>query len=208
MEDEHRKRHPVSGTRIRNDPRGYWDYLRGPVRQSLAKRVVCIGAESCGTTTLARDLARHFCTTWAPEYGRLYTEGRYDPAFDWTSDMLTHIAQVQNDLIDSMARHSSNGLVVCDTDALATHVWDEFLVKEPSDIPAPPADLYILTELCPWEDDGYRWGETFREHMQWSIKHHLTCRHLNWTSVIGNQQTRLEAAVSAVNRLTWDLRVL
>ena len=35
-------------------------------------RVVIIGSESSGTTTLARALAEHYRTMWVPEYGRMY----------------------------------------------------------------------------------------------------------------------------------------
>ena len=41
----------------------------------------CVGAESTGTTTLARDLAEHYGCAWVPEYGRDYCEraaGRHD----------------------------------------------------------------------------------------------------------------------------------
>jgi HTH-type transcriptional repressor of NAD biosynthesis genes len=40
------------------------------------KRVLIVGAESTGKTTLAIALAEHYQTTWVPEFGRLYTEAR------------------------------------------------------------------------------------------------------------------------------------
>ena len=35
-------------------------------------RVVVVGAESTGKTTLAQRLAVHYQTAWVPEYGRPY----------------------------------------------------------------------------------------------------------------------------------------
>jgi len=38
-----------------------------------------VGPESTGKSTLARDLAAHFGTTWVPEYARTLLEPRADP---------------------------------------------------------------------------------------------------------------------------------
>jgi hypothetical protein len=77
-----REKVPVSGTAIRADPAGHWGMLGPGVRGWLARRVVVVGAESSGTTTMARALARHYrlrggvwaATRWVPEYGRELTE--------------------------------------------------------------------------------------------------------------------------------------
>ncbi|MDQ1659044.1 MAG: HTH-type transcriptional regulator, transcriptional repressor of biosynthesis s, partial [Cryptosporangiaceae bacterium] len=69
---------PVSGTAVRADPVAHWQHLSAPVRGWFARRVVVVGAESTGTTTLSRDLAAAFRerggvwadTRWVPEYGR------------------------------------------------------------------------------------------------------------------------------------------
>ncbi|WP_344959410.1 AAA family ATPase, partial [Actinomadura miaoliensis] len=80
--DPPRERFPVSGTAVREDPVAAWPWLAPPVRAYLARRVVVVGAESSGTTTLARALAAHYAgrggvwaaTRWVPEYGRTYCE--------------------------------------------------------------------------------------------------------------------------------------
>ncbi len=72
---------PVSGRAVRADPVGHWGYLTPPVRAWFVRRVVVVGAESTGTTTLARDLAERYAarggvwagTRWVPEYGRELT---------------------------------------------------------------------------------------------------------------------------------------
>ena len=50
--------------------------LTPPVRAYLCRRVVITGAESTGTTTLARALAERLGTVWVPEVGRAVTEAR------------------------------------------------------------------------------------------------------------------------------------
>lgn len=72
--DLDRSRHPVSGTAVRADPLGRWHDLAPATRAGLAARIVVVGAESTGTTTLSRALAEHYQTAWVPEHGRLHTE--------------------------------------------------------------------------------------------------------------------------------------
>lgn len=73
---------PVSGTAVRKDPVGCWDFLEPPVRAALTRRIVVLGAESTGTTTMARALADHYRrrggvwaqTRYVAEYGREFSE--------------------------------------------------------------------------------------------------------------------------------------
>ncbi|MGW3917304.1 adenylyltransferase/cytidyltransferase family protein, partial [Streptomyces sp. NPDC005070] len=52
--DLDRTTYPVSGTAVRKDPVGCWTFLGPGVRAALTRRVVVLGAESTGTTTLSR----------------------------------------------------------------------------------------------------------------------------------------------------------
>src|SRR5262245_18074281 len=47
---------PVSGTKVRSDPLGYWEYLPERVRPYYLKRVCIFGPESTGKNTLAARL--------------------------------------------------------------------------------------------------------------------------------------------------------
>lgn len=74
--DRKRASVPISATMIRSDMWQYAQFLRDEVRQYFLRHVVVVGAESTGTTTLARDLARAYKTHWVPEVGRYYSEGK------------------------------------------------------------------------------------------------------------------------------------
>lgn len=54
--DPGRQRYPISGTAVRADPWGTADFLAPTVKAWFVRRVCVVGAESTGTTTLARDL--------------------------------------------------------------------------------------------------------------------------------------------------------
>src|SRR5215510_999704 len=96
------------------------------------KRVVIIGSESSGTTTLARALAEHYRTVWVPEYGRTYSEGRVHSSEPWRSDEFIHIAMEQVRMEDALAT-LANRVLVCDTDAFATSIWHERYMGTPSE---------------------------------------------------------------------------
>ena len=66
----------ISGTAVRADPAAWWSSLTPAVRAWYCRRVVITGAESTGTTTLARALAARLETVWVPEVGRAVSEAR------------------------------------------------------------------------------------------------------------------------------------
>jgi HTH-type transcriptional repressor of NAD biosynthesis genes len=128
--DKARQMIPVSGTMIRNDPLNNLDYLEPCVRAYYVKRVVLVGAESCGKTTLAKELAACYNTLWVPEYGRPYSEWFHKPNDLWESMEFTHIAKTQNDLEDIIARRADK-VLFCDTNAATTALWHERYMAEP-----------------------------------------------------------------------------
>lgn len=83
--DPHRTYLPVSGTAIRNDPYLHWQYINRFARLHYLKRVLVVGAESTGKTTLCRNLAQRYSTRYVPEYGRIYAE-KWDKIEDMPSE--------------------------------------------------------------------------------------------------------------------------
>jgi NadR type nicotinamide-nucleotide adenylyltransferase len=80
MVDRERATVPISGTAIRVNPLAHLDFLEPCVRAYFVRRVVLVGAESTGKTTLAQRLGERFDTQWVPEYGREYWARRLDPS--------------------------------------------------------------------------------------------------------------------------------
>ncbi|TDE28970.1 AAA family ATPase [Actinomadura sp. 6K520] len=226
--DPPRERFPVSGTAVRDDPAANWEFLAPAVRAHLARRVVVVGAESTGTTTLARALAAHYAgrggvwaaTRWVPEYGRTFTGEKLaaarrtagDPslwldALKWESADFTLIAEHHAALEDAAAR-SGSPLLVCDTDAFATALWHERYLGTPApEVEAvherTPHHLWILTspEGVPFEQDGWRDGESIRSWMSGRFQAELEARGLPHIIVTGPHEHRLAAAVTATDDL-------
>jgi len=199
---------PISATMVRSNPRKYAEFLEPCVRAYFAQRVCVIGAESTGTTTLAKALAKKYGTVWVPEYGRLYSEGKMTGGKEaaWRTEEFVHIARTQSSMEDSLAE-SSNGLVIADTDAFATSVWHErYLGTRSPEVEAVAAkrrcDLYIVTgDEIPFVQDGLRDGEHIRHAMHRRFIERLKEEHKPYVVVAGSVEERLAAASAAIDRL-------
>lgn len=224
---------PVSGTAVRKDPVGCWDFLEPPVRAALARRVVVLGAESTGTTTMAWALAEHYRhrggvwtqTRYVPEYGREFSEhklaelraGRPGAGWDeveFTSEEFPLIARRQTELEDEAARAGSP-VLFCDTDAFATTIWHERYLGGPNEEVARIAargrqHLWLLTDHrgVGFEDDGLRDGEHLRPWMTARFAAELARTGRRTVALTGPHEQRLATAVAAVDALLgegWDL---
>jgi nicotinamide riboside kinase len=137
----------TSGTAIRADLAAGWTNLEPATRAGLATRIVVVGAESTGTTTIAAALADHYAArggSWSttrcvPEYGRAYTgqkwtlkrescgrAGRPDVALAdlvWDTDDFDAVAAEQT-RTEELAARLGSPVLLCDTDAFATSIWE------------------------------------------------------------------------------------
>lgn len=207
--DKARNTVPVSGTRVRTDPLACWEFLEPPVRAYYARRVVLVGAESTGKTTLAQALAKHFKTVWVPEYGRAFSEEMLtrDGAYNFSSADFETIARTQCQMENDAARNC-NKVLICDTDAFATSIWHRRYMKTPSPAVealvathAKPA-LYLLTDVnTPFVQDGTRDGEQIREWMHAEFERELKGRPCPTLLVHGSFEQREAQAIAAVTDL-------
>ena len=202
---------PISGTEIRKDILKSWRFLGNATRRGLAIRIVILGAESTGTTTLSRDLAEALSAPWAPELGRFYTESLLSTTKQWTDEDFYRIGRLQQDYQDAMAE-LSDGVVVYDTNAVATEVWQRRYMKRTT--PEMEAigsqekvDLYIITgDEIPFVQDGIRDGEHVRHKMhKWFIDR-VKKTNVPYVVVTGPRGKRLATALHAAERTIAEKR--
>ncbi|GAA5161750.1 AAA family ATPase [Viridibacterium curvum] len=223
--DQTRSLFPVSGTAVRADLYAHWNDLPSPVRAGLAARVVIVGAESSGTTTLARDIAAAlrargdvwFQTRYVPEFGREYSANLVALArargqagvptdIEWQESDFIAIAHEQNRLEQDAAMQGSP-VLICDTDALATTIWHErYRACRSTQVEAiaaamPARALYVLTDHAgvPFEDDGLRDGEPLRPWMTERFRQVLAAQAIPWIEVRGDRAQRLAATIREVD---------
>lgn len=205
--DKPRHRMPVSGTAVRADPFVNWDFIEPPVRGWFAKRVCILGAESTGTTTLAKALAERLQTPWVEEYGREYSVPKMAAKDNvWGTPEFVHIAQEQQRREDALAR-LANRVLICDTNAFATTIWhrryigtDSPEVKAIAD--AGRCDLYLLTgDEIPFVQDGLRDGEDIRHEMHGWFVAALSAQAAPWAILRGSPEARLKLAMQHIDVL-------
>jgi HTH-type transcriptional repressor of NAD biosynthesis genes len=199
--DRGRNAYPVSGTAIRADPLGHWDYIPPVVRPSYVHRVAILGTESTGKTTLAQQLAEAFGTTWVPEYGREYCEGR--DALALTSDDLDAIGRGQI-LAEESAARSANRVLICDTDVRTTATWSDIILGTRSAwlSRAAAADEYshalLLDADVPWVQDSMRVLRDERTRHTELLERELQATHQSFTRIQGPFEQRFQQAATVI----------
>jgi HTH-type transcriptional repressor of NAD biosynthesis genes len=232
--DQVRSLYPISGTAVRASPVSQWAMLPPAVQAGLVLRVVVLGAESTGTTTLSQDLAAALRqrggvwarTAWVAEYGREYSHNllalarAQNPAAGvadivWQSSDFNTVAAEQCRREEQAARHGSP-VLVCDTDAFTTRLWHERYMGQPStgvvDIATamPPRSLYLLTSDAgvAFEDDGLRDGAHLRSWMTGRFRSLLAEQSVPWAELSGSTIERCRHALDLVDACTakaWQL---
>jgi len=184
-------------------------------------RIVAIGPESTGKSSLCQSLARHYDATWCPEYAREYLlkHGR-----DYSFDDLLEIAKGQLALEDRYAeeavrhwqrhRRTPRPMLFIDTDMYVMKVWCEFVFGDCHPwilerIAERRYDLYLLchTDL-PWVRDELREypdSET-RETLFHIYRDTLIHQDVPWADVAGIQDERLMSAITAVDTRLADTK--
>jgi len=172
------------------------------------KKVVVIGPESTGKSTLSELLAKHFNTEWCAEYAREYlltngTEYNFD-------DLLT-IAKGQLALENkSLQTVENNGgdLLIIDTDMYVMQVWCEYVFGKCHDfikqqIAEREYDLYLLCNIdLPWVKDELREypDEGPRNELYEIYKTILQNQPTPWVDISGNYEERLRKAIEAIKK--------
>src|SRR5690606_24761449 len=122
---------------------------------SPIKKIVIIGPESTGKSTLTQALAQNFDEPWVEEYARQYLE---DLNRGYKFGDLRKIAAGQLALEDQKVNLAKHRLF-CDTDLHVIQVWSEHRFKKTDpwikeQIQKRKYDLYLLTDIdMVWQED-------------------------------------------------------
>lgn len=182
------------------------------------KRIVIIGPESTGKSTLCERLADHYGTGWAKEYAREYLLAN---GTDYSFDDLLHIAKNQLRLEDEGLQTTSDRLkkagqpvdglpFFIDTDMQVMKVWCEVVFYKTHNwilnrIVERHYDLYLLCNIdIPWVKDELREYPDLESRVK--LYHHYRDTMINqnipWVDISGNYEERLQKAIQAVDALT------
>ncbi len=205
------KRNVISSTEIRRAPYEHFDWLPNIVKPYYVKRVLLMGSESTGKSTLTINLANRFNTNYIDEAGRDISE-RSGTDMLMLSEDFTEIL-LQHKLNEIKAVKKSNKVLFIDTDALVTQFYMSFLddpgiEKNKALSDAIDAlnryDLILFLEPdVEFVQDGDR-SEVIRDDRKKysdQIKDLLRTHKKSFVSVCGSYQERYKIAVNAVENL-------
>ena len=203
---------PISATAFKASPWANWPWLIEPARAALVRRLVVVGAESTGKSTLAGHLARtaHPPTLALPEYAEHWIRRQGTGVLemrDWQAFLAGQVAQRTAWL------PQAGPWIVEDSHALTTAVWAERL-GQPEIAQAAlalarvdrPHHVLLMAPGVPWvdaphrmrPDDGDWFTDAFRRQLEvWDWPH---------TVVTGSTWTeRTHRATEVRDRLleTW-----
>lgn len=171
------------------------------------KKIVAIGPESTGKSTLCTSLAKHFSASWCPEYARqfLLQNGK-----EYTYEDLFLIAKgqvkLEDEIIQNYSGHSAYYFI--DTDLYVLKVWSEYVFGKChpfilEQIATRKYDFYLLcnTDL-PWVEDELREypDEERRIELFHIYKDLLAQQQTPWKIIEGNEEVRLHNAITAIEQ--------
>ena len=191
----------------------------------MIKKIVAIGPESTGKSTLCKQLANHYKTLWVPEFAREYLE-KYGT--DYSYENLLTIAQTQVTLEEQYENTMLSGqlsminsqsdlpltiepspLLFIDTDMYVMKVWCEFVFDKChnwilNQIVARQYDLYLLCNIdLPWIKDKLREYPNFeiRNKLYRYYKDLMVNQAVPWVEISGDYVQRLKKSIEAINSI-------
>ena len=122
---------PISSTDIRTWALGNWDYIPSVCKDYYTQKVLIVGGESTGKSTLVQNLALAYNTNFVSEVGRDTCDYAGGEGFMTAEDLYENILRQKINVIDA-AKHS-NRILFVDTDAVTTLFYSKFLLGEDSE---------------------------------------------------------------------------
>lgn len=205
--DPDRSMYNISATKIRMEgPFKHWDKLPGVVRPYFNKTVVVVGTESCGKSTLVKNLANLYNTRYVEEYGRSFYERLGDENTQYAD--YNHIAFEQK-FHEKNQLDRANKILFIDTEAIVTQYYSLLYLNQFNPVvdaiaAAQQYDLWLFLEPdVRWVGDGYRQhgDQETREQNNEALKVMLAEHGVEYVTIGGDYEERLTKARAEVDKL-------
>lgn len=119
---------PISSTDIRGWALKHWDFIPACCKDYYAKKVLVVGGESTGKSTLVQNLALAYNTNYVREVGRYTCEYAGGEEFMRAEDLYENFLRQKVEIMDGAKE--SNRILFVDTDATTTLFYSYFLLDE------------------------------------------------------------------------------
>lgn len=208
------QRNKYNSTQIREDVYKYWDYMPQLVRSYFTKKVLIIGGESTGKSTLTINLANLYNTVYLEEVGKdlsiLSGTDEYMIPEDFTKILLEHKAKELR-LIEQ-----ANKVLFEDTDCIITKFYMSFLGDEQinkNKALAEAISLFNEYDLILFLEPDVRWYAesdrseeiaSNREKYSNILKELYKEKGYNFHVISGDYETRLNKAGKLVDEMLGE----
>lgn len=205
------ERDEISSTKIREDLYGHWDWLPNVVKPYFVKKVLLIGGESTGKSTLTINLANYYNTNYLEEVGR-----------DISERSGTDLMMIPEDFTDILLQHKtkelecikhSRRILIEDTDCLVTAFYIQFLDGKSKAMNEKLADaiaaintydlILFLEPDVAFVQDGNRSPVIAADRKTYSdkIKEIYRSHGFKFEIISGDYQQRFERAVHLIDNM-------
>ncbi len=172
------------------------------------KKIVIIGPESTGKSTLSAQLAAHYNTLWVKEYAREFLE-THGTRYRFEDLYTIARGQLQNEDRALASLSKNQNLLFIDTDMYVIKVWSEYVFNRCDnrildEIANRKYDLYLLCAAdLPWVADALREYPDLatREKLFHYYKDILVQQQVPWQIIDGDYNERLKKAIQAVDAI-------
>ena len=183
----------------------------------MIKKIVVLGPESTGKSSLCAQLADHYKTGWVKEYAREYlmangTDYSFNDLLDIAKGQLLLEEKGMAEVLKQPGKPgSSKGdpLLFIDTNMYVLKVWCEFVFDQCHQwilnrIVERKYDLYLLCDIdLPWVRDELREYPDLktREILYHHYKDIMINQQVPWINISGSYENRLQKAIEAINKI-------
>jgi len=205
--DEGRNIVSISATELRKNIYKHWNMLPSSVSSFFVKKVVVVGTESTGKSTLVKKLAKFYNTNYVPETGRDYCE-KYKNML--TPNMFNFIAMKH--FLNQ--EEQDNKLLFIDSEAVTTlyyleaytkkenFTFDNNLIKSIIQLQKYDLILYLEPDVK-WVNDGFRFlgkkkeRRKNNEYLKWLFTHFG----FQYNIISGSYSERFNQSIELVNSI-------
>ena len=191
----------------------YWDSIPSVVRSYFVKKVLIIGGESTGKSTLGMNLANYYNTNYLEEVGRTFSERCGTNEMMVSSDFVELLLSNKIKELD-ISKHS-NKVMFQDTDCLTTRFYIDFLDgneedkvnnRELAEVIGKINNYDLILFLEPDNEfirDGVRSGKIASDRLRYSeeLKSIYERFGFNVVSLRGSYGEKFSRAVEEVDRI-------
>lgn len=164
-------------------------------------KVIVTGAESTGKTTLCKQLAKHFNSSFILEYAREYISNlnrKYKK---------TDLIEIAKGQLQLESRYEKEDLLFCDTDLITLKIWSDYKYQECNQFilnqlkkQQEEERFYLLCETdIDWKNDNQREHPIERKRINLLYKKELKNTKRKFTTISGSGILRFENAINALS---------